>query len=309
MAATSTSPEPSPDKSIIRDYNQDDYRKFWDGDAKSFLHKFELDILQRLMPTQPGWFIDVGCGYGRLVPNYLRPDRKIVLFDYAINLLELAANTYPDENIFFIAGNSYALPFRNDVFDAGISIRTFHHMKIPQAFLNELGRVMCAEANVVVEYSNKRNLFRIFRHGFKCFRRDHEEYSELLFGTHPAYFSKLARQAGFLPLRNSGTGIFDRLLGKLPFFRLPIGLSEMIADRILGPLRLAPLNFVELRKSSLERFHIHRPESRESIMDILRCPACGGDRLEDGKNALKCCGCERLFPKKDKIIDLRYSGS
>src|SRR5205085_6553252 len=143
------------------------------------------------------WFVDVGAGYGRLYPLYARPDRRVVLVDYAVNLLEVAAEKLGDADVAFVAANAYHLPFRAGSFAAGISIRTFHHMAQPHQFLDELGRVLRRGAHAVLEYSNKRNLLRMARYGPSSLRRDHEHWGELLFGTHPDHLRQLASSAGF----------------------------------------------------------------------------------------------------------------
>lgn len=224
------------------------------------------------------------------------------MVDYAINLLEIAAATYGHENIYYLAANVYYLPFRNNSFEAGISIRAFHHMKYPQIFLNEFSRVMRPDADVVLEYSNKRSLLRLFKYGVRCFYHDHEEYSDLLFGTHPAYFADICKKAGFRVLNNYGTGFFDRLLDRLPISVLSVTSVEIIFDLLFGPITLAPLNFAKLQKTT----GIYEPVQYEKLVDILMCPACQGSIIDAGKEGVECQNCKKLFPKRNSIVDLRY---
>ena len=63
----------------IQDYSKVDYREFWKGFSKSYLDKKEKYIIQKLIPPVSGWFIDLGCGYGRLLPAYLKSNRQIVM--------------------------------------------------------------------------------------------------------------------------------------------------------------------------------------------------------------------------------------
>ncbi len=122
---------------------------------------FENQLAQRLLSPDPGWFIDLGAGYGRLYPLYARPGRKVVLVDYAPNLIAQAAHSLGDQSdVSFIVANAYHLPFRPGVFSAGLSVRTFHHMSAPERFLGECARVFEPGGHMVVEYSNKRNILR-----------------------------------------------------------------------------------------------------------------------------------------------------
>jgi ubiquinone/menaquinone biosynthesis C-methylase UbiE len=195
----------------LRDYRNEDYRDFWRGDRKALLHGMEAAVVSELAPQEAGWFFDVGAGHGRLLPLYAREDRRIVLVDYAMNLLQTAKKSNDRDNIHCVVADAYHLPFRSETFRGGLSIRTFHHMEDPGAFLAELSRVTRAGAEILVEYSNKRNLPRLLRRGAAAFRKDHECYSGVLFGTHPAYFDGLCREAGLRVVMNRGLGSFERL--------------------------------------------------------------------------------------------------
>jgi len=264
---------PSPE--IIKDYNERDYRTVWAHGARSdFEDRFETALIRRLLSPDPGWLIDLGAGYGRLYPVYARPGRTVVMVDYAVNLLEIAAETYGDRgDVHFIAANAYHLPFRPATFAVGLSNRTFHHMAHPELFLDELARVMRLGSHVALEYSNKRNALRVARYGRRSLREDHEHYGQLLFGTHPRLFERLARAA-----------------------------AETAADASLGKLDLAPMHFVDLRRAN----GVARPvEEQPALADILQCPACGGD-LDAASDALGCVSCGRQFPRRGAVLDLRH---
>jgi SAM-dependent methyltransferase len=282
---------------VIKDYTGRDYRTVWHGPRAAFDDRFEGQLIEELLPATPGWFVDVGAGYGRLYPTYARPDRRVVLVDYAVNLLEVAAEELRAKDVRFVAANAYHLPFRAGAFDAGLSIRTFHHMANPRAFLDELARVLHDGALAVLEYSNKRNLLRMLRYGRRSLRREHEEYGDLLFGTHPEYLRELASAAGFEMRRTRGTGFLTRFVTERtqPAARA-LGAIEEVADRLLGSRDLAPVSFAEFARKGGSP-----AEPAETLEDLLRCPACGGV-LED----LTCTGCRRSFPRVGPVLDLRY---
>jgi ubiquinone/menaquinone biosynthesis C-methylase UbiE len=291
---------------VIKDYNERDYRTVWAHGARSdFEDRFETALIQRLLSSDPGWLIDLGAGYGRLYPLYARPGRAVVMVDYAVNLLEIAAESYGDrDDLYFVAANAYHLPFREASFAAGLSNRTFHHMAHPEVFLEELGRVMRPASRVTLEYSNKRNALRLLRYGRKSLREDHEHYGQLLFGTHPRHFERLARSAGFEPGPAYGTGFFSRLLfeqTKRAF--APLAAVETVADASLGRLDLAPMHFVDLRRSG----DSEPAEPPGALADILQCPACAG-ALEEADGGLACVACKRHFPRTGAVLDLRYVG-
>jgi SAM-dependent methyltransferase len=284
----------------IKDYSGRDYRTVWEGPKARFEDRFETAIIRRLLSPAPGWFLDLGAGYGRLQPLYARPDRRVVLVDYAVDALELAARVLGErEDVHYVAANAYHLPFSAAAFDAGISIRTYHHMNVPQRFLDEVGRTLRGGARFLVEYSNKRNALRLVRYGRRALRRDHEHYGELLFGTHPHYFAELCRRAGLTVVRSEGTGFFPRVVERVPAVAAPLALGERALDASLGR-SLAPMTFADVVKS--------RPDERseaDSLGDLLRCPACGGG-LQDGDGPMTCADCDVRYPRVGAVLDLRH---
>ncbi len=300
--------DPASTREVIKDYNERDYRTVWAHGARSdFEDEFETALLRRLLSPAEGWLIDLGAGYGRLHPLYARPGRTIVMVDYAVNLLEIAAETYGDrDDVHFVAANAYHLPFREAAFSVGLSNRTFHHMAHPDVFLDELARVMRPGSHVALEYSNKRNALRLLRYGRPSLRSDHEHYGELLFGTHPRLFASLARSAGFELGATYGTGFFSRLLfeqTKAAFGVLAV--AERLADASLGKLELAPMHFVDLRRAN--GAHSSAPAETAGLADILQCPACGGE-LEETQDGMSCLACHLAFPRAGRVLDLRYVG-
>ena len=208
---------------VLKDYTGRDYRTVWQKPEAKFEDRFEEKIIEQMMPTKLGWFIDVGGGYGRLCPQYTREGRKVVLVDYATNLLDMAAREYGmNKDIFFIAANAYHLPFQDEVFDAAITIRTFHHMNLPLKFFQEFSRVLRSRSEVLFEYSNKRNILRILKNPRRSLRKDHEDLADWQFGTHPAYLRDIAKEAGFEVERTVGTAFFPRFLTEKTVFLEPI---------------------------------------------------------------------------------------
>lgn len=293
---------------IIKDYNERDYRTVWAHGARSdFEDQFETALIRRLLSSDPGWLIDLGAGYGRLLPVYERPDRSVVMVDYAVNLLEIAAKTYVDrDDVSFVAANAYHLPFRPAVFSTGLSNRTFHHMAHPELFLDELARVMRPGSHVVLEYSNKRNALRVARYGRRSLREDHEHYGQLLYGTHPRLFERLAQSAGFETGARYGTGFFSRfLVERTKSAYRTLAVAETAADASLGKLDLAPMHFVDLRRTNGAGAPVKEPA--RALTDILQCPVCGGD-LEEAADRLGCTSCSREFPRVGAVLDLRHVG-
>jgi len=70
----------------VCDYEGSAYRtEFW-GQGRDYEHAAERVALKQLLPRTGHRLIDVGGGYGRLVPLYNGYD-EVVIFDYAISQL------------------------------------------------------------------------------------------------------------------------------------------------------------------------------------------------------------------------------
>lgn len=292
---------------VIHDYNGRDYRTVWQHPRSMFEDHFETKLTKKFVTNLPGWFVDIGAGYGRVYPVYRQPNRKVVLVDYAMNLMEMAVESYGEEkDLYFVVANGYHLPFKKNVFNGGISIRTFHHINLPLNFLKETARVMRGGSFFLMEYANKRNLFRIFKKGKRALQKNHEEYEPLLYGTHPDYFKEMTKASGFQIVRTLGTGFFPRFITeKIHFFSRILSLMENLFDFVFGRFCLAPMNFAEIQKRVIEKGE--NDISLSDIKDILVCPACGGSLDFNLSDSVGCNACKRGFPKKGKIFDFRYS--
>ena len=307
----------SEDSATIRDYNDTDYSQFWEGLGKFLLHNREKRIVEALNPRNPGWFIDLGGGYGRLIPAYYTSGQNFVIVDYALNLLEEAVKRYPQENIYFIAADVYQLPFRDCVFNGGLAVRLFHHINAPRAFLRETNRILQEEASFVMSYSNKRNWFRVLKNGRKAFDLDHVEYWKMLYGTHPAYFQQLCQESQFRVDSTRGTGFADqsmrgvpaleRILLKHSFLTKPLGILEDIAEMTLGNLGLLPIHFSLLHKQRGESGSEVNDHHAPNLDDILACPSCKSANLAKESNAYRCGDCGDSYPILNRIIDFRSS--
>lgn len=299
----------------IVDYNQSDYREFWKGPNKVLLDRAERLIIMNLLSENQGWFIDLGAGFGRLLPLYNCPERRVVMVDYALNLLEIAAQKHTEGHIHFIAANAYRLPFRDGVFSGGLSVRVFHHMDSPINFLKECSRILSPQGEMVLSYSNKRNLLRILRKWKSAFQVNHEAYSSSLFGTHPDYFRFISEEAGLEEKKVSGCGILDQLVREFPSIERHLArcglISELIywmeklANHTLGNVGLTPLHFSALKKHQSNMNNANPLFSSGRFEDILVCPNCYEGEIKDQEIMVACTKCNSTYRKIGKVLDFR----
>ncbi len=290
----------------IHDYNGRDYRTVWQHPRSKFEDYFESAVARKLLPKYGGWFIDVGGGYARSYPLYKKEGRKVVITDYAMNLLQIASqNNKDDKNIFFVAADAYHLPFKENTFNGGISIRVFHHMNLPDKFLGEIFRVMGTGSKFVMDYANKFNPLRIIAKPHKSFKKDHEEYEPLLFGTHPTFFKKTSKQVGYKYLTSLGTGFFPRFITEKTVFLSPIFyVLEFIFDNTLGYFDLGPRTVALIKKPGEV---VNENINDKDIKDILICPLCSGDLDFSDPTSVTCKKCSKKFAINKNIYDFRKS--
>jgi ubiquinone/menaquinone biosynthesis C-methylase UbiE len=89
--------------------------------------------------------LDIACGsgYGTILLSE-HGARKVIGLDIDFNtILELQKQYHNNNNnIEFINGSTYSIPFSDEYFDILVSIETLEHLENPDTFLNEARRVL-----------------------------------------------------------------------------------------------------------------------------------------------------------------------
>jgi ubiquinone/menaquinone biosynthesis C-methylase UbiE len=307
--------------SEIVDYSGIDYRKYWEGEHMRLFHRQEKRIVEAFLPpARDGWFLDLGCGFGRFVPMYRNQNRQMVLVDYAPNNLEIIQAEHPDAPFVYIAADACRLPFRPGVFYGGLCIRLIQNIFDPERMLDELSRVLLPGGQVVFSYFNRRSLLRILRFGLRTFKRIHvlehvASYGKMC-GTHPALFQSLTRRAGLIIRQRRGAGFLyqisrplkplKRLVETSSFASKALSVGGHATDSLLGPLNLSLWQFSILEKKGQNgAAETTRTGMETRLLDILQCPACGATPLIESPSECRCGACEKTFPKRNGIYDFR----
>ena len=148
-------------REIAYDRGGYDYQDYWRG--RDHEHWAESRVLTRLMRrVEPvAWFIDLGGGFGRNVPLYLRHAQNVVVADYSWTNLRAAeqrllrnGSDQVGTRISLVRCDLYRLPFRDRAFDAGAAVRVLHHLTLVDAALAEMGRVLADEWVIDVPVKN-----------------------------------------------------------------------------------------------------------------------------------------------------------
>jgi ubiquinone/menaquinone biosynthesis C-methylase UbiE len=87
--------------------------------------------------------LDVGCGPGTITAEFaerLAPGRVVGL-DASAEVIAKAGGDFQRDNLEFVTGDAYALPFADDTFDIVHAHQTLQHVADPVAMLREMRRV------------------------------------------------------------------------------------------------------------------------------------------------------------------------
>ncbi len=291
----------------ICDYEGSAYRtEFW-GRGREYEDAVERVALRYLLPPTGHRLIEIGGGYGRLIPLYSGYD-EVVLFDYALSQLrqgqELWGDTGPGgrPRYIYVAGDFYKFPFAPGLFDAVTMVRAIHHAADAPAVLRGVGRILAPGGSFVLEFANKRHLKAILRYlvrrqEWSPFDREPVEFVELNFDFHPTWMQEQLVEAG----------LRVRKLRTVSHFRLdqlkravPTGLLVAL-DRLLQPTgalwQLTPSVFVRSEAQA------DKPAAPPGA--FFRCIVCGSTMLVDGGEVVSCTDCGARFAVRDGIYDFK----
>lgn len=230
----------------VCDYQGTDYKKnFWEEADRRYEEAAEKMVLAKLLPQSGQSIIDLGAGFGRLTPIYAPRFQKVVVFDYAQDLLDQARAELPAQvgpanfrKIEFKQGDIYHLPFPDQSFAVAVSVRVFHHLEDLPAALAEIKRILKPGGLGIFEFANKRNFLEILRWlarrpNARPFDQAPFARGRLYYNFHPDYVRRHLRDLGFIIESQRSVSNF-----RLPLFKkiLPVGWLVLLDRLFMGPL-------------------------------------------------------------------------
>lgn len=308
----------------ISDYDkyEYDYEEYWNNPEinRSYENQAEKAALVRLLPEQKtlpsgeeSWFMDLGAGFGRLTDCYFNQYKNIILSDYSLENLKKAQEKISsfnpnNPNTFYVAANAYSLPFKPEVIDCLISIRTLHHMEEPEKVVSQISSILKPKGKLILEYANKRHFVEILRaltgkSQMKPFSlMPHRRGEDLFFNFHPRYVKKLLRPDLKIEKILSVSNLRVNKIKKIFPVKFMLFI-DLFFQPIFSLLKFGPSIFLLAQKKGNK----NETESGyvPSITDMFKCPKCGSTELIILKNEIRCKNCERHFPIIDGIYDFR----
>jgi len=303
------------------DYENYDYREFWEDDKRAYEDASERLALAKLFKAvkKSGTIIDIGCGYGRLFNEYREYD-TVIMMDYSLNNLINTRNTVLDYlkqdsvqfgKVHFVAADAQNIPFKNDIIDAAISVRIVHHLASPEKFISETGRILKNNGLFILEFANKRNLKNIFKFLFgklkqSPFSREPYMIGETIQDNHPSVIVDSFKKSNFkiakiISVSNLRVGFLKRKLKPGNLLRL-----ENIFQGLFSLLMPGPSIFIKAFKNNAKSMAEAEIIPRD-FTEMLLCPECKNlqSSLEISGDFIVCKFCGSKYFISDGIFDLR----
>jgi ubiquinone/menaquinone biosynthesis C-methylase UbiE len=159
------------------------YEKYWRPlgffvASSSSFRQFSADLIRRLEPEKRSSILDLACGPGLFAcPLAVQTPGWVIGFDLSWPMLRQArkkAVRVGLQNILFVRGSAFSLPFRNGALDAVLCSGALHLFERPEAALAELARTMSRHGRFVCQTTLKpkhsaglaRFLDHVIRFGF-----------------------------------------------------------------------------------------------------------------------------------------------
>lgn len=146
-------------------YDNYDYPAYWLD--REYEHKSEYLAIKTLLLEIPklNSVLEVGAGFGRLVPAYSFRAKKITLSDPSAKLLSLARKTCSgNKKLNFVQSSLQNLDeqLKRRKFDLIIIVRVLHHLENPENAIEKLSKLLNNNGYLILEFANKSHLKAIF---------------------------------------------------------------------------------------------------------------------------------------------------
>jgi ubiquinone/menaquinone biosynthesis C-methylase UbiE len=144
-------------------YDTYDYLSYWLG--RDYEHKSEVFAIREFLTKIKRFktVLEIGAGFGRLVPAYSFRAKRVIITDPSSKLLKIARESYRDKKKYkFIHSSlenlSQRLKPRSA--DLAVLVRVLHHLSDLDLTLSSIKRLLSERGYLILEFPNKRNLKR-----------------------------------------------------------------------------------------------------------------------------------------------------
>lgn len=141
-------------------YDSYDYPSYWIG--RDYEHLSEISVIKDLLTRvkKIKTILEIGSGFGRLVPFYSYRAKKIILSDPSTKLLGMSKEVNRNKKKFkFIRSTLENLPkkIRPNSIDLIILVRVIHHLENVEDAFKLIRRFLKPNGYFLLEFANKAN--------------------------------------------------------------------------------------------------------------------------------------------------------
>jgi len=312
----------------ISDYDADgyDYQRFWDD--RAYEDWAESQVIRRCLRTAGGapWLVDLGGGFGRHLQHYSPYARRLVLVDYSwtnLRAAEARVARDPDlaQRVHLVRANLYQLPFHNDAFDVGVTIRVLHHLANLDSGLREMSRVV--RRRWLLDVPNKHHLVARLRAlirgdwSFMVNRDPHElgTPDEPYRNYHVGAVRETLRGLGWQPTVAASVANLRSWERACPHavrgVARPVVHSAELVGQSLGRAWWGPSQWLWMTRATANRPAGVTRNGEDATMQgagdanftaLMACPLCGGT-LQWGADSALCDACSATYRRCGHIWD------
>lgn len=139
-------------------YDTYDYPSYWKG--REYEHLSEALALDSLLKNSPvmDTIVDVGGGYGRLIPCYVNKANKVIFTEPSASLLEIAKREYKNnKKLSYLHSTLEDLPksIKQNSVDAIVMVRVMHHLSDPTKVIETFSKLLKKNGILLLEFANK----------------------------------------------------------------------------------------------------------------------------------------------------------
>lgn len=138
------------------------------------LPRYPIPELRLLPPSDGGWLLDVGAGWGRWSLAAARRGYHAVAVDPSLELLAAAGQVAEQlgADIAVVAADATCLPFADDTFDATFSYSVLQHFDkgAARSAIREIARVTKPGGTVVVQLANAYGIRQAYNKALQALR-------------------------------------------------------------------------------------------------------------------------------------------
>lgn len=244
-------------------YDSYDYPGYWQG--REYEHESDVLAIKSFLESIPkiNTALEVGAGFGRLVPSFSYRAKKVILTDPSAKLLKLARKNYSAKNVQFlqISVENLLKKVRRNTADLALCVRVLHHIEDVDEAFKICNEILKKGGYFIIEFPNKCHFkarVREFLHGNFTFpidifpkdlRRKRDKSKTIPFyNYHPDIIAKKLEESGFEIIeRRSVSNIRSPFLKR--FFPVSFFLSiEKFLQRPLSYIDFGPSIFILSKK-------------------------------------------------------------